>query len=828
MVLVSDWDNNVNEATALAGLVFDYLSPAAPSPHYKASGKGRASGSGGTIPLRQVMLVGAQALQPSLLFPQESLCLAFKKFYPEEWFWKFQFPMIEDLVNSAPFTTYFDWRQAQGLEWDGPLGPVNASKTARLRQRHAEGQQAGALSQKAALPPLISFGLDPDEHFSRALQLGQTPLPTERMPLLDDDLWFASSVCATPPDKVKSFRQHAIGALKELKQRWAPVTKHLRSLQSPAIRGVTATRDLGLTALLILLSSWADVSYPFGLISGTPAVGTAPNYGIFPAQPGRSITLDEVLEGWESHNNHITRSLKPELHDETLLEQSLKDADQGFCTPPLTFQELQRITKGRAFCLIPRCIIVQSSGKKRIIDNGDTGGQSARSSDYNKLVLCSPLRPAQHIAMVAASMTWEAWHTRLEHDHFESGGEDWPNAYRHTPISEAESLCCVVCFWHTTWSSPAFQVYHSLLFGLPLAVTSFNRYSRLVEALGRRLLGCLTSLYFDDANIIDWSTTKGHGQHCFEQLNALLGTPFAAEKRQAMSPEGLFLGLHHNLQHVRQGFVTFWPRERLIEKMQTFVLDALASSQLTSGTASKIYGMMNFLEQGIYGRIGCSGLCAIKERQQETSRKMTPALQESLTLILEVLKLRPLREMEVIHRPVDRFVAASDAALEAPFEGSGGFLIVWFNGDTQQRHAFVSDIPRSVYDIFTPGEKKIAQLELIQIIYALVHCSSQFRGRRGIWYLDNTAALMVLIRGRSDSADLERMAQIIHCLMFGLRCWFFFEWIESKSNWADAISRLGFQDPWYQGQGFSAAKAFFPSELWHLRLADLIRVAEFL
>ena len=287
-------------------------------------------------------------------------------------------------------------------------------------------------------------------------------------------------------------------------------------------------------------------------------------------------------------------------------------------------------------------------------------------------------------------------------------------------------------------------------------------------------------------------------------------------------------GLHHNLQHVRQGFVTFWPRERLIEKMQTFVLDALASSQLTSGTASKIYGMMNFLEQGIYGRIGCSGLCAIKERQQETSRKMTPALQESLTLILEVLKLRPLREMEVIHRPVDRFVAASDAALEAPFEGSGGFLIVWFNGDTQQRHAFVSDIPRSVYDIFTPGEKKIAQLELIQIIYALVHCSSQFRGRRGIWYLDNTAALMVLIRGRSDSADLERMAQIIHCLMFGLRCWFFFEWIESKSNWADAISRLGFQDPWYQGQGFSAAEAFFPSELWHLRLADLIRVAEFL
>ena len=34
------------------------------------------------------------------------------------------------------------------------------------------------------------------------------------------------------------------------------------------------------------------------------------------------------------------------------------------------------------------------------VDNGDTGGQSARSSDANKLTLCSPVRPAQHISLV--------------------------------------------------------------------------------------------------------------------------------------------------------------------------------------------------------------------------------------------------------------------------------------------------------------------------------------------------------------------------------------------------------------------------------------------
>ena len=69
------------------------------------------------------------------------------------------------------------------------------------------------------------------------------------------------------------------------------------------------------------------------------------------------------------------------------------------------------------------------------------------------------------------------------------------------------------------WQQPAFQLYNSLLFGLPLAVTSFNRYSRFVEALGRRLLACMVSMYFDDANVVDWASSKGASQAAFGQLS---------------------------------------------------------------------------------------------------------------------------------------------------------------------------------------------------------------------------------------------------------------------------------------------------------------------
>ena len=68
--------------------------------------------------------------------------------------------------------------------------------------------------------------------------------------------------------------------------------------------------------------------------------------------------------------------------------------------------------------------------------------------------------------------------------------------------------------------------------------------------------------------------------------------------------------------------------------------------------------------------------------------------------------------------------------------------------------------------------------------------------------MDNTAVLMALIRGRSPSGDLSRLSQLIHLCLFALDCTLYWEWIPSKSNWADDISRLGCADPWPRANGF--------------------------
>ena len=104
---------------------------------------------------------------------------------------------------------------------------------------------------------------------------------------------------------------------------------------------------------------------------------------------------------------------------------------------------------------------------------------------------------------------------------------------------------------------------------------------------------------------------------------------------------------------------------------------------------------------------------------------------------------------------VQRFLVASDAALDTPRAGTGGFLAVWLQGAQEQRHAWKVDIPSEMYDIWVPSDYLIAQLELLMILAGLILNPGHFRGRRGLWWVDNVAALIALVRGKSNQPDLD-------------------------------------------------------------------------
>ena len=75
------------------------------------------------------------------------------------------------------------------------------------------------------------------------------------------------------------------------------------------------------------------------------------------------------------------------------------------------------------------------------------------------------------------------------------------------------------------------------------------------------------------------------------------------------------------------------------------------------------------------------------------------------------------------------------------------------------------------------------------VLVGLVMYPAHFRGRHTLWMLDNTAALMAMVRGRSDSEDLDHLAVLVHGIINGLQAVIYFEWVESASNIIDKASR---------------------------------------
>eukprot|EP00435_Cladocopium_sp_Y103_P036812 s634_g9.t1 len=156
---------------------------------------------------------------------------------------------------------------------------------------------------------------------------------------------------------------------------------------------------------------------------------------------------------------------------------------------------------------------------------------------------------------------------------------------------------------------------------------------------------------------------------------------------------------------------------------------------------------------------------AIKARQDETLTTLTPDICACFEVIEAVMRFCPKREFSVLPFYGERFLAASDAAIEEDTGGSGGFHLIFFQSDQSQiRLSFVATNCTELQFQWQPAVTHIAQLELAMVLYAL-----------GYW-----------------------------------------EYVQSKSNWADDISRLGFEDPWWRNHGFTFCASFLPTILFHL------------
>ena len=240
-----------------------------------------------------------------------------------------------------------------------------------------------------------------------------------------------------------------------------PITYHLQTYQPPPVRSATRGRHIALIGLIMLITGWPDTTFVANLIYGFPAVGFSPHVPVYKAQPAHYIPDASIYQDALPEAARIIQSLRPGEHDTAIVQAGEEDQAKGFCGPPMTWAQLcQELPQ---FRLIRRFCIQQPSGKLRVIDDAADGGQSALSSDANKLDLCTSIQPGLHVQLLWQAASSSAHASELLQAGVWSGGEDLPNAYRYVPMKRTHSNMALVAYYDHHVGGPRFRQYYGSL-----------------------------------------------------------------------------------------------------------------------------------------------------------------------------------------------------------------------------------------------------------------------------------------------------------------------------------------------------------------------------
>ena len=99
------------------------------------------------------------------------------------------------------------------------------------------------------------------------------------------------------------------------------------------------------------------------------------------------------------------------------------------------------------------------------------------------------------------------------------------------------------------------------------------------------------------------------------------------------------------------------------------------------------------------------------------------------------------------------------------------------------------------------------------VLFTAWHLRKQFQGQQVFWIVDNSSSLFCLIKGASNNLILERIVACFHIVCFWFRITVYFEYVDSKSNFSDCISRKLDQDPFCQQLGLKA-REFESQAFW--------------
>lgn len=298
----------------------------------------------------------------------------------------------------------------------------------------------------------------------------------------------------------------------------------------------------------------------------------------------------------------------------------------------------------------------------------------------------------------------------------------------------------------------------------------------------------VTTNFYDDYPTLEFAMAAENTTQVVSGFFQLLGWRHAVtgKKAKPFAPTFAALCVEYDLANLHASFFTVGNKPERLQRIERLIQQAERDGKVTCSVAASIHGLLNF----------ASGFALGKALQ--------PAAQ-GFSSLAAGLELRPAafadlceHSLMVLKSLRPRRVATADETLPLIIYTDGAFgedLADWgailFDPVTQTRLCYAGKVPSFLLEAWhgLVGEQLICQIEMYAVLCIRWQARHLLHGRRAILFIDNEPCRYCLIKGRSPSDPLFRMAHACSCLEGAMPCYLWYERIASYCNPADLPSR---------------------------------------
>ena len=588
----------------------------------------------------------------------------------------------------------------------------------------------------------------------------------------------------------------------QLEREWkSTLPKHMQEV-------LTGKRVL-LWEQLLKEQGYQDLAVINFMKNGVDLVGEHEASPLFPSQMVRAVTSPGLLAKSSVWRNHSFAAApihqdEPDL-TKKLYEVTLDEVQRGFLKGPYESLEAIKEEFGLDHVVVNRrfLLLQGESNKPRAIDDCKTSGLNNAYTQNNKLIL-QDLDSYVALAAFAGSSVQSGevrvqtdsgqWSSEPLHPDYQ-GSMSWKGkcldlekAYRQVPVASA-SLAYSVALVHNVEGQPLYFVSQSLPFGACSSVYAFNRISHSLKFLAQKLLKGILTVFYDDFPILEPSASAGLFDGMFSKFLSILGWHHATTGKKGLSFSEVFdvLGATVDLKNISTGVLEVRNKEGRLERIVRLIHESKSSFPPRRHNMQVIAGLLQYAtgnSLGVTLRLcsrACSSMAAGKRPPSSDDYKR---LCDWMCRIISSVQPRIIK----VALKVKPIVVFKDASWDGEI-ARWGFVVADPNDATKL--VFGGIIPDQLVQhwIRQVGQQIICEAEIFAAVLGRWYLSKHYNNCRSIFWIDNDAARLALIKSVSTSVPMLCMAQTFHSFSEAdnIHCWF--ERVASESNIADLPSR---------------------------------------